>query len=124
MHEQLRGLIQDPAAEPAAAAGYTLIDVRQPEEWAHGTIPSAKLIPLGQVHEALEMDGEDFEDEYGWAKPAGDSLVVFYCKSGVRSSNAQAIATHVGYTQTLNYRGSWMEWADRAYDDEDGGGPP
>ena len=58
------------------------------------------------------------------AKPAGDSLVVFYCKSGVRSSNAQAIAMHVGYTQTLNYRGSWMEWADRAYDDEDGGGPP
>ena len=73
-YEQLRGLIQDPAAEPAAAAGYTLIDVRQPEEWAHGTIPSAKLIPLGQVHEAFEMDGEDFEDEYGWLVACGRQL--------------------------------------------------
>jgi rhodanese-related sulfurtransferase len=36
---------------------YTLLDVRQPSEYEHEHLPGAKLVPLGQLGEALaEID--------------------------------------------------------------------
>lgn len=33
---------------------YTLIDVRQPSEYARGHLPGAQLIPVGELGERLE----------------------------------------------------------------------
>lgn len=53
---------------------------------------------------------EEFEDRFGFPKPQTDKEVVFYCKSGVRSSAAAQLAQQQGYNNVAEYRGSWMDW--------------
>jgi hypothetical protein len=38
---------------------------------------------------ALHLDGEMFREMYGFWKPALDQEVVFYCRSGMRSSTGR-----------------------------------
>lgn len=56
------------------------------------------------------LPGDEFEDRFGFSKPSADSEVVFYCKSGVRSSAAAQLAQQVGYKNVAEYRGSWLDW--------------
>lgn len=46
----------------------------------------------------------------GFQKPPVGDEVVFYCKAGVRSSSAAALAQQAGYERVGEYRGSWLEW--------------
>ncbi|KAI0005486.1 Rhodanese-like domain-containing protein [Russula compacta] len=73
-----------------------LIDVREPDEVLQGIIPSAK-----------------FKEKYGFQKPAFDQEIVFYCRSGMRSSTASDVARRNGYKNILNYKGSWLDWTAR-----------
>lgn len=36
------------------ARDYNLVDVRQPQEYAHGHLPGAQLIPVGELEGRLE----------------------------------------------------------------------
>ncbi|KNC80156.1 hypothetical protein SARC_07469 [Sphaeroforma arctica JP610] len=45
--------------------GTFLVDVRNKHEMDYGIIPSAVNIPLPELIEALQLDDEDFENEYG-----------------------------------------------------------
>ena len=57
------------------------MQVREPHEYEAGSIPSALLIPLGELPEALGMDDSDFEQTYGAAKPGkGHPNLVVYCR--------------------------------------------
>jgi rhodanese-related sulfurtransferase len=60
----------------------TLIDVREPHEYAQGHVPGAALIPLGQLpHRVQEV-------------PKNDTVYVI-CQSGNRSKQgAEALAAH------------------------------
>jgi rubrerythrin/rhodanese-related sulfurtransferase len=58
---------------------YLIIDVRQPAEYEQGHIPGAKLIPIMQLVAGL------------YDLPAERDLI-FYCRSGGRSSAAAALA--------------------------------
>ncbi len=61
----------------------TLIDIREPDEFAREHIPGARSLPLSTL-EAGHLDLE----------PRGD--VVFHCKSGMRTnSNCARLAGHV-----------------------------
>jgi rhodanese-related sulfurtransferase len=62
------------------------------------------------VPEAFSLSEEDFEDRFGFAKPERESEVVFYCKSGVRSSAATQLALQNGYEKVAEYPGSWLDW--------------
>ena len=64
-------------------ADFLLVDVRQPEEYEQEHIPGAKLMPLSELEYRLdELDeGRD---------------LVFYCRSGKRSSAAAALARDSG----------------------------
>jgi sulfur-carrier protein adenylyltransferase/sulfurtransferase len=57
---------------------FTLLDVRNPDEYAGGHIPGAKLIPLAQLKQRL--------DEIDPVKP-----VLAYCAVGGRSRSAAKI---------------------------------
>ncbi len=57
---------------------YLLIDVRQPKEYANGHIPGARLLPLPELENHLHELPPDRE-------------VVFYCRSGSRSSVAATL---------------------------------
>ena len=56
------------------------------------------------------IPSEEFEDRFGFDKPPFDKEVVFFCRSGVRSSAAAKIANQGGYQKIGEYRGSWMDW--------------
>lgn len=78
---------------------YTLVDVRQPQEYQDGHIPGARLIPLPQLKSGLEELRH---------KPN----LIFYCHSGVRSQMASTWAVdHLGPdTRVANMVGGFMAW--------------
>ena len=52
------------------------VDVREPDEYAVGHIPGAKLLPLGQV-----IDRCRTKTPYGWCTAAPDAAAPTLCKS-------------------------------------------
>ncbi|KAF9256084.1 Rhodanese-like protein [Marasmius fiardii PR-910] len=90
-----------------------LIDVRGPDEVAHGMVPSATHIPINSLEASLKQTPEAFKEKFGIPKPERDQEVVFYCKKGLRSTMASEIAVRAGYTNVVNYKGSWLEWAEK-----------
>ena len=82
------------------APGAKLVDVRTRAEWDWvGRIPGAIEIewqsyPGGQPnHDFLAQLRRQVDPE---------SLVMFICRSGVRSHNAASLATEAGYTESYN----------------------
>lgn len=35
---------------------------------------------------------------------------MFFCKAGVRSKNAAALARQAGWGKVAEYKGSWVDW--------------
>ena len=86
---------------------YTLVDVRQPEEYQGGHIPGAKLVPLS-----------DFEQRAGDVLALQEQRVIFYCRSGGRSTRAAGFAVAgLGLTQVFNLRGGFLAWSGAQVDD-------
>jgi phage shock protein E len=75
---------------------YFLVDVRTPEEYAGGYIPTAINIPVTEI---------------GQRPPTKDldALIVVYCRSGNRSGTAQKILQEMGYRNVVNY-GAVSNW--------------
>lgn len=74
----------------------TILDVREPAEYAFGHIQGAKSIPLGELEERFKELEKD-----------GDVHVV--CRSGRRSDVAAQQLAEKGYT-TKNVLGGMKEW--------------
>ena len=74
----------------------SVLDVREPVEWAHGHIDGAVHIPL--------MDLPSRIDEVS----GGQTLVV--CKVGARSAQAAAYLMEQGY-DAVNLAGGMLDWA-------------
>jgi rhodanese-related sulfurtransferase len=86
-------------------------DVREPGELQQtGHIPHAINIPINSAPDSFHISSEEFEDRFGFPRPAKDEEVVFYCKAGVRSRGAAGLARDAGYTKVGEYPGSWSEW--------------
>ncbi|MCP8617674.1 rhodanese-like domain-containing protein [Salirhabdus salicampi] len=76
----------------------SIIDVREHEEVAHGKIPGAKHIPLGELPDRLnEIDRNRNH--------------IMVCRSGNRSGNASQFLEAHGYDVT-NMVGGMLEWKD------------
>ena len=73
-----------------------LIDVREPHEYEANSIPTAINLPIKSHPDALLLSEEEFQDQFGFAKPPLQKEVVFFCKAGVRSSAAAGIARQAG----------------------------
>ncbi|KAI0271523.1 Rhodanese-like protein [Gloeopeniophorella convolvens] len=106
-YEEVKQKSQEPSEDAY------LIDVREPDEVVQGMIPSAVNLPLSSLSGALHLDGEQFQEKYGFKKPASDQEVVFYCRSGMRSASAGDVARRNGYKNIWNYKGSWLDWTAR-----------
>ena len=77
--------------------GIRVIDVRQMEEIAMGTVPKAEALPLhtlpARVHEL----------------PKEEKLVMV-CRSGARSAQACMFLQQQGFSNVYNLRGGMMGW--------------
>jgi rhodanese-related sulfurtransferase len=73
-------------------APYILVDVRTPEEYASGHIPTAVNIPVSQIAEKPPTDDKA-------------ALIIVYCRSGARSTTAKRTLDQLGYTDVVNFRG-------------------
>ena len=79
-------------------AGTQLIDVREPDEVAQGTIAGAVNIPLAQIPGRLdELDRE--------------RRVVLLCRSGNRSGQAAEFLTRAGFTDVVNLAGGMLAFS-------------
>lgn len=79
---------------------FVLLDVREPHEYQICRIPSAKLIPLGElpkrVHELNTTDE-----------------IVAHCKSGMRSAKAVEFLKQAGFQRVRNMKGGILAWSDK-----------
>ncbi|MBA2871805.1 rhodanese-related sulfurtransferase [Anoxybacillus calidus] len=73
-----------------------LIDVREDEEVAHGMIPGAKHIKMGDIPNRLDEFNK--EEEY-----------IFICRSGARSGNVCRYLQELGYN-VRNMVGGMLAW--------------
>jgi len=81
-----------------AADAFTLLDVRQPEEYESEHLPGAKLIPLPELSGRLaELDGE---------KPT-----IVYCAIGGRSRVAAQVLAAKGFREVFNLSGGIKAWS-------------
>ncbi|MBQ9630596.1 MAG: rhodanese-like domain-containing protein [Treponema sp.] len=71
-----------------------LLDVRTPQEYAQGHIPTAILLPDYEVKKSAEN-----------LIPKKDSFVVVYCRSGARSAGAARTLKSLGYTNVHDLGG-------------------
>ncbi|HET6871569.1 MAG TPA: rhodanese-like domain-containing protein, partial [Sporolactobacillaceae bacterium] len=75
----------------------TILDVREPAEYAFGHIPGAKHIPLGELEERLkELNKED------------DLYLV--CRTGNRSDYAAQVLTKKGFNKVTNVSPGMSNW--------------
>jgi adenylyltransferase/sulfurtransferase len=78
---------------------FILIDVREPEEFAHSRIPGSVLIP-----KASFIDASAFE-----LLPS-DREIILHCRSGVRSAECLAIIQAAGFTNSSHLGGGILAW--------------
>ena len=86
------------AARLDAKEEFDLIDVREPYEWQLGRLPTARLIPLGQLPAALSTLDSTRD-------------IVVYCRSGRRSADATMELRAAGF-RAVNLAGGILRWSD------------
>ncbi|MGD9702565.1 MAG: rhodanese-like domain-containing protein [Acidimicrobiia bacterium] len=99
----------DELATRLAAPGAALFDVRQPDEYRAGHVPSAVLVPLNELADRVAEFPTD-----------GDVLVI--CRSGARSSMACEFLAQHG-RNALNVAGGMLAWVESGRDVSSGDSP-
>jgi adenylyltransferase/sulfurtransferase len=84
------------------AREFTLIDVREPNEYEINRIPGAVLIPKG-----------DFLNGSALETLPSDQQVVLHCKTGVRSAEVLAIVKGAGYSDAVHVGGGVAAWVNQ-----------
>ena len=79
--------------------GFTLLDVREGDEWEQGHLDKAIFLPRG----FLEVKADKILTDKN--KP-----IVIYCAGGVRSAFAAKTLQELGYTNVSSMRGGFTEW--------------
>jgi rhodanese-related sulfurtransferase/rubrerythrin len=77
---------------------FTLLDVRQPEEYTEGHLPGSRLIPVGELNARI---GE---------VPRTESPTIVYCRSGMRAGKATAMLLQAGFREVWNMTGGILAW--------------
>lgn len=75
------------------ATGAVLLDVRSPQEYREGHIPSSQNVPLQRLDKVEEVTENK------------DTVLYVYCRSGARSRQAVSLLKHMGYTNVHNIGG-------------------
>ena len=120
-YETFCGAISDEAADAAADStisvttlehwlkerengerDFTLVDVREPNEYEINKIPGSVLIPKGEF-----LNGNALE------QLSSDRPVVLHCKSGARSAEALAVIKGAGFADSVHVGGGIVAWVNQ-----------
>jgi molybdopterin/thiamine biosynthesis adenylyltransferase/rhodanese-related sulfurtransferase len=93
--------ISTETAAERIAAGYTVLDVREPDEYQEGAIAGAIHIPRGHLESQIES-----------RIPDKTTPVVVYCAGGVRSAFAAKTMNELGYAIAESMEGGFGRWKD------------
>jgi molybdopterin/thiamine biosynthesis adenylyltransferase/rhodanese-related sulfurtransferase len=81
--------------------GYTVLDVREPDEYQEGALTGAIHIPRGHLEAQIEN-----------RIPDKSTKVVVYCAGGVRSAFAARTMNELGYDTVESMDGGFGRWKD------------
>lgn len=91
---------QDWASQLEADANAVIVDVRTEDEWNDGYIPKSINIDIYKGQGFIyEIDRLDKSKNY-----------YVYCKAGARSDQACQIMNQLGFENTFNLLGGFMNW--------------
>ncbi len=91
----------DPQEVAARLDYYTLLDVREPDEYEQGALPGAVHVPRGQLEFSVEGRLRD-----------KDAPVAVYCAGGTRSAFAAKTLQDLGYRDVVSVSGGFNKWKD------------
>jgi adenylyltransferase/sulfurtransferase len=96
---QVRNISPTQLAQTLAAGTQpvSLVDVREPAEFAAGHLPQAINIPLAEV-------------AANSARLQSEPTVIFMCRSGARSLKACALARRAGLRESMHLEGGLLAW--------------
>ncbi|ESS64126.1 hypothetical protein TCDM_07895 [Trypanosoma cruzi Dm28c] len=99
------------SSRPEYDDGFVLLDCRTVNEvTSWGMIEGAKLLPAHEMFEGFHLTPEEFEVEFGFAKPRPEQKIICYCQYGPRALMAAQILSWMGYTNVLHFRDGYYEW--------------
>ncbi len=81
--------------------GWTLLDVREPDEYEQGAVPGSIHIPRGQLESTIEN-----------RIPDRRTPLVVMCAGGVRSAFAARTLGEMGYGEVVSMEGGFNRWKD------------
>jgi molybdopterin/thiamine biosynthesis adenylyltransferase/rhodanese-related sulfurtransferase len=80
---------------------YTLLDVREPDEYEQGALPNAIHVPRGQLEFSIEG-----------RLPNKNAPIAVYCAGGTRSAFAAKTLQELGYSDVVSVVGGFNKWKD------------
>ena len=87
--------------EKLLSEGWTLLDVREPDEYEQGAISGSVHIPRGQLESGIENRVTDHS-----------TPIVAMCAGGVRSAFAAVTLAEMGYGEVVSMDGGFNKWKD------------
>jgi sulfur-carrier protein adenylyltransferase/sulfurtransferase len=83
---------------------FTILDVREPDEYEQGALPQAVHVPRGQLEFSIEGRISD-----------KNGPIVVYCAGGTRSAFAAKTLQELGYLDVVSMAGGFNKWKDEGH---------
>ena len=90
--------ITENEAKPLMENNAVIIDVRSETEFASGYIDGALNVPVNNISSLVDTINKD-------------TVIILYCASGMRSSNAAKTLVELGFTNVYNLDGGLINWS-------------
>ncbi|WP_218353557.1 rhodanese-like domain-containing protein [Alteromonas lipotrueiana] len=84
-----------------------LIDIREPQEWQAGILPTAICCARGLLESRIETLMSDFISP--------DPDVILYCRSGARSALAAYSLSQMQFSRVYSMAGGITAWQEQGY---------
>ena len=94
-----------------AREGWHFVDVREPDEFAAGRIPGARLVPRGFLEVKADLVHHKRDP---WLAERTRPLIL-YCGGGNRSALAARTLQEMGFTRVVSLAEGWAGWTSRGY---------
>jgi molybdopterin/thiamine biosynthesis adenylyltransferase/rhodanese-related sulfurtransferase len=91
----------DPHEVAERLGDYTVLDVREPDEYEQGALPNAIHVPRGQLEFSIEG-----------RLPDKSAPIAVYCAGGTRSAFAAKTLQELGYSDVVSVIGGFNKWKD------------